>query len=1116
MTPVPPENSSPIGQDNWVAYIEEACRNATDLEKRVNVIELYKRAVSAEPGSLRIWLAYCEYFHSLFDACRTADPSWPSDEIMMGREIFSLDADLQLWQSAYEDVRFRIGDSHALWDRWVEIEMELLATTRTREGIERITFLYRDRLRTPHVTWDETAQRFSSFLSEYNRQNWEATMQEITTDAQEAKAIIGDRERFEFRLQRAARDQDTDAERAAMKEYLAWEIAQTRKKDDGAYTRDQLCRGLFSRALTGVFSTEDSVWLDYMTYLSSNVPPSKSAASLLSPLQRAVDHCPWSGPLWSRYILAAEEAQLSFAEIEQVKHAATSNSQIYRDGMASLLEMYVAWCGYLKRTATNPAASEDAVDVADVGLPAALEYVGVLGDRLYGKDYQGDPDFRLERIYIQYLTEKEGDLDEARVQWEQLAKKPLFADRYDFWRAYYLWEMEVFFSQPKKQPGAPTNGEQLSPSKATTVMSRAVNHKTLDWPERAISSYLQHCNDYESPNTIRRARDNVHKIRIVVAKRREREAAEAAAAYAQQVQAQQQQEAAAPAATEEAFEIQPTLPSDSPSGAKRKRGDTLGEDDQKTTKRSKGEEANGDGGPPGKAEEAPHRDREHTSVLISNLPGDSTQTAIKKYFKDFGRIQNIILVHNKGSGTSTALVEFASVQDANDAITFRDSKYFGQNQIRVKSGAKLTLFVTNYPPAADDQYLHNLFKDCGVILNIRWPSLKFNTRRRFCYVSFEAEEGAAKATQLNGRILEGKYRLEVKYSDPAKKKKREGAVSEGREVRVANLDESVKEEDIRDVFSKYGDLARVSMVPSRRGKGFSSVFLEFEKKEHAERAIAELNNTKLRSRILTVELASQPKVKVSAKVINPTEEQQPSRDTEGDEIMQVEPAVPEHPSNNNIAARLPSAEPPSTSKPSTSVRKVALMNLPDTVNDARIMALLEPVGTVRKLVLQPGKGTAVVEFADEATAGRAVLQLDGVEIEGTKIQTGSLADLARYTSNKLEGGTSAQPQGKGKPAHEGSASAKGRPGGKPAFLPPTTVRRPVLGRAGAKRGLGFVPRPSGAGNVTVDGETTPENGGTNSQGVTAKPMKSNADFKAMFLSGRPAATEQEKKKKDSV
>src|SRR5690606_31987863 len=222
-----------VGEDNWVAYIDEARRTADDLEKRVNVIELYKQAISAEPGSVKIWLAYCEFFHSLYTACQGPSPSsWSAEEVMMGREVFSLDQDLDLWQTAYEDIRLRIGDSHVLWDRWVDVELEQLARTKTREGIERITLLYRDRLRTPHITWDETSQRFSSFLSEHNRNGWEATMKEVTETAQEAKAIVDARQRFEFPLQKAARDGNVEEERSVMREYLAWEIAQSKRKDE--------------------------------------------------------------------------------------------------------------------------------------------------------------------------------------------------------------------------------------------------------------------------------------------------------------------------------------------------------------------------------------------------------------------------------------------------------------------------------------------------------------------------------------------------------------------------------------------------------------------------------------------------------------------------------------------------------------------------------------------------------------------------------------------------------------------------------------------------------------------------------------------------------------------
>ena len=149
--------ASPVGEQNWLAYLEEAARTAVDLEQRVNVVELYKRAIGAEPGSLRLWLAYCNYFWSLWASSHAADASdstWSDEEQLMGRELFSFGAALDLWQQGYEAIKYRINDSNQFWDRWVSLEMEQLAKTKTPEGVRRITHLYRDRLAIPHLGRD--------------------------------------------------------------------------------------------------------------------------------------------------------------------------------------------------------------------------------------------------------------------------------------------------------------------------------------------------------------------------------------------------------------------------------------------------------------------------------------------------------------------------------------------------------------------------------------------------------------------------------------------------------------------------------------------------------------------------------------------------------------------------------------------------------------------------------------------------------------------------------------------------------------------------------------------------------------------------------------------------
>jgi squamous cell carcinoma antigen recognized by T-cells 3 len=1070
--------ANPVGQDSWVAYVEEEGRSAKDLEQRVGVLELFKRAVGAEPDSLKVWHAYCEYYWALYIDCQSPEAGWPDEELAMGREIFSLDQALALWQEAYEAIKYRLSDSHTLWDRWLSLEMEQLVKTKTPEGIKRVTHLYRDRLQIPHMTWDDTSQSFSGFLSEYNRSTWEDTMMDVTSRARDAKRIMAERVPFELKLSGAGEDEG--AQRAVLKEYLEWETIQSKRNNDDSETAVDICRALFARALTGVFAADDTVWNDYIVYLSTSHTKSPSQSSMLDVFRRAVDHCPWSGTLWSRYILCAEEGKLSFTDIEKIKHTATNNPELYKGGLTGLLDLYVAWCGFLKRTAMDINATDEDVDIADVGLYAALEDVEVLGKRTYGKDYKGDPSFRLERIYIQYLTEKKGYIDEARGRWDALAGKKLHADSYDFWLNWYLWEMMIFGSNGKDRSPTPSSvatGLRV-PANATAVLARAVNRKTLDWPERIMEIYLQHCNDYEHPGTVRRAIDTVHRARKGVAKRREREAAEASEAYAAQVQAQTEAGAENQAATQ-----------DSPSSSKRKREATPEKSSEKASKRARNEGLNGSSRS-APNDQSQRRDRENTTVLVSNLPTDVTQTKVRQYFKEYGHINNMIMVPNKES--STAVIEFRTAEDARSAL-LRDGKYFASSQITVEPGTDLTVFVTNYPPTADERYIRNMFKECGDILSVRMPSLRFNTHRRFAYVTFRNRSGSAKAVELDGEVLEGRYQLETKYSDPSQKKSRDGAISEGREVVIKRLDLAATQDDVRDVFSKYGEVSSVRILKTAAGKSKGTAFVVFESKEQAGKAVEELDKTKFRNQILSVEISIPSNFKPVSKtggdgdsVSSPA----PSKDGEGDEAMVDENgAEPNHKSSDDRPSR-----------DDIKARTISVMGLPDTVNDARVRALVETIGEVSKIVLQPNHGGATIEFADASATGRAALQLDGRDFEGRKLRTGTVAELHRERGEKrVDRIVYGKEKEKGKDKDKDAAA-------KPKGLmpPPPSFRRPILGKAGAKRGLGFVsaPKKSADADVEVEKKTNGE----------PKAMKSNADFKAMFLSGKEkGAGEQEAK-----
>ncbi|KAI9647808.1 Splicing factor [Ciborinia camelliae] len=1046
----------PVGEDEWLALVDEASRNARDLDQRIEVVELYKRAISAEPWSNPLWLARCDWVLSLYTDCRDPDAGWPEDEQQLGQELFTLQTAQNLWQEGAAATQFRLNDSHELWNRWITFELELVARSPTREGISGVRQKFLDRLQTPHAKWYETSQMFSTFITKYDESSWESTMVQVTQMGSAAKYLYEQREERELKLQQAVAAGDKEGAASIMKEYLEWESLQPLKKPKKGlpHSPQILTVALYERALAStILGRDPGTWEDYIAFVQQSyaVNPDAQLGNPIYIAQRATAHCPWSGSLWARYILLAETQNLDFSTIEDIKHAATSTGVLDREGkMDEVIEVYIAWCGYLRRRTIHKSPEDEAFDMADVGLSGSLETVLDWGRRLHKREYTGDPSFRIERILIQYLTQK-GSVEEARGFWRSLVNT--HQRSYAFWQQYYFWEMTV------QNPNSSTKLPSM-------VLSQAIRTKDLDWPEAIMEMYIAHCNNYEDAHTLLAAKDLVRRQFQLVVKRREKLAAEQAELYAQQ-----QPQVITPDPTVE----------ESPGNSKRKREATSEDVDGNTHKKIKNEQPVAD--PEALRQQHLTRDRENTTVIVTNLPPEVTQTKVRQYFKEYGHINSLTLKREADKLSSTCLIEFRSNEDVQSSF-LRDGKFFGENQIKVETGTGLTLYVTNYPPAADENYMHKLFKDCGEIFSIRWPSLKFNTHRRFCYITFRKAEAASAATQLDGKFLENKFKLVAKYSDPAGKKQREGATAEGRELHITSLDSSLKEDDLKEVFAKYGQVETVRILRTTNGESKGAGFIVFEKKDEATAAL-ELDKTKLKSSVLHVELTQARNYKPIATSREKGTPVSPAPDADGDSAMSPT-STTGYPHNNQHALHQPS-------KPESSNRTVTLLNVPDTVNDARIRAIAEPFGNITKVVLRPDHQGAIIEYEDVASAGKAALSLENHEIApGRKLRTGGMKDLFAHSSEIKSDRIVIGQNGKKDKEKGGTRTTNTSTS---TFMQPSApIRRPGgggRGGLGQKRGLGF----SAAKKVRADSDAKPST--ASSEDHTAK---SNADFKKMFLS----------------
>lgn len=816
-----------MGERLWVDKIEDEILLAITFSESINVLESCAKAVQEEPGSTKLWLIYAKWMTSLYVAARSDYAvqelvqasrdlqSWSEEDKLVGGEVCSWQQMMEVWASGATATKWRLDESHLLWDSYTNLLLLDLERSQSSDGVLAMKTHFLDRLQTPHSTWDSTFQMFSNFISRYDNQSYEHIMANVNQHCSNIKAMYPAREMLEISVRKANENNDSAAQRSAFREYIDWEmdIMRSRRKHKFMF---ELVDALYQRATLSC-PADTELWEGYVVFLNKKiVTQSRQETDLLPVLDRSSRHCPWSGSLWSQYLLAAERQKMPFADIGQIKHKATSTGLLDAGGLEEILQVYVAWCSILRRRAFQEESTDEELDVAEVGILSAIEDMQRLGVAKYGKEYRGDPNYRLERIYIKYLTQSR-KWEGVRKEWKRLISSR--GDSYEFWLRYYLWEMSAWgkITYSENTANVPSSPR---PSDATTVLRTALKRPNLDWPERIMQLLQDHCEDHEDAAELQSASVEIWEARRVVKERREREAIEA-------------YEAAQAQALQQAHSLKPEISADSAisfASSKRKRDDEgNGPSGEGTSKKYRGNDETENSVTEGLHSTLPvepKRDRENTTVIVRNLPKGTSETHVRQYFGNCGVINSLNLIAEEHSATAT--IEFETRSDSLAAQT-RDKKEFDGQEIKVQEGSGFTLFVTNYPPTADESWIRDKFKAFGDILDVRFPSLQGNTHRRFCYVQFRTADQAKSATKLHGQTFESEYKLNAQISNPNQRQNRVSALDEGREIHVRNLDWSVTETELTELFSKYGTVGK-TRIPRDNGKSRGIAFIDFSTK----------------------------------------------------------------------------------------------------------------------------------------------------------------------------------------------------------------------------------------------------------------------------------------------
>ncbi|KIW76338.1 hypothetical protein Z517_11084 [Fonsecaea pedrosoi CBS 271.37] len=959
-----------VGEEQWLDWLQDESILAHTTDERRAVVDKCRRAVTEEYGSTRLWLTYGDwvlYCHK-WALDSTGDTQGDVDtERLNGREIFNMSTVLDTWTEAVERTKHDMTRSHEVWNKYMAVRFGDVTQKLSSADAASVLELFETRLRIPHAEWQQTFQAFSSFVSaNIPADQYEEIMASNLRDSANAKKIWSDRDALETTLLDTQNAADSALEYQAFSQYIEWECAeqnrpQTQRKGRGKKTQEvrnpyfDMVDALYQRAELR-FPSVPAIWEEHVDYL---IEKSKPTSDLLGVLSRATKHCPWSGSLWKQYMLSSELAEQPFHETEDIKHRATRTGLLDAAGIEEALVVHDAWCGYLLRRTKRPDAVEEDADVAEMGIRSSIEAVHSLASKL-GIGSAFDPSFRLQRKYVEYLKSQRR-LDNAGAQFNDAVAD--YGKYYKFWLRYYEFEMQKSMHIALLQRPGPDQLDSLSSAPfAVGVLKQGLLHPGLDYPEPLMEALLSHCEDYEDADELQNAISLVRKVQKELTARRQQEALQAAEVAAQTEQAEQE----VASRTEEV--------ANGLHIGKRKR-DEESEDEEGKKRRRNEEAVEPSIEPDVPSTEELKRDREHASVLVQNIPTNVSETKIRQYFSSCGVVKQVKILQDE---ENSVIVEFDDADAASFALS-RDGREFEGAELSVILNTGSTLFVTNYPAAADESYVRNLFRPYGEIVSVRFPSLQRNKKRRFCYVEFKRPSDAQAATELDNKDIDG-LKLVAKISNPAIRHSRQERNSDGRTIFVGQLQFKATAEDIEKVFSKYGSIEHLRLPKDQkittRNRGIA--FLTYSSSEEAQAALA-MHGEEFQGRKLTVNMASERDGRSGKSVNGRSKSPSLHPDAASDTS-----SVPKTVDQNAIEERRE--------------RTVVICDVPDIVNESRIKAVAEKIGPVRKVILKTNHQGALIEFQNIPDAGRAMIELDNLEIHpGRHIRVTTEKDMLQQS-----------------------------------------------------------------------------------------------------------------------
>ncbi|KAL2613620.1 hypothetical protein R1flu_025312 [Riccia fluitans] len=269
------------------------------------------------------------------------------------------------------------------------------------------------------------------------------------------------------------------------------------------------------------------------------------------------------------------------------------------------------------------------------------------------------------------------------------------------------------------------------------------------------------------------------------------------------------------------------------------------------------------------------------NIFIKNLDKAIDNKALFDTFSAFGTILSCkVATDSSGQSKGYGFVQFELEESAVTAIEKVNGMLLNDKQVFVgpfvrrqerdqSNGVSKfnNVYVKNIAESTTDEDLRKIFGAYGSISSAVVMKDGEGKSKCFGFVNFEHADDAAKAVEgLNGKKIEEK---EWYVGRAQKKSEREAELRakfeqerkeriekyQGVNLYLKNLDDTVDDEKLRELFNEFGTITSCKIMRDAQGLSRGSGFVAFSQTEEANRAMTDMNGRMVGTKPLYVGLA---------------------------------------------------------------------------------------------------------------------------------------------------------------------------------------------------------------------------------------------------------------------